>query len=84
MPIHTSPLLCSGAVATALVILGPLALPAPAHAQSAAVLYERAQAREASARKPASPSVDALRTAARTYENIVRRYPTSGYCDNAL
>jgi N-acetylmuramoyl-L-alanine amidase len=74
----------SGAAIAALLVLGSLCLPVPARAQSAATLYERAQARETAARRPAAPAADALRTAARTYENIVRRHPTSGYCDNAL
>jgi N-acetylmuramoyl-L-alanine amidase len=59
-----------------------LAVPAPVSAQTAGTLFERAQAREASALKSASAAT--LRAAATAYENIVRRYPTSGYCDNAL
>jgi N-acetylmuramoyl-L-alanine amidase len=58
------------------------AYPAPAEAQSVAVLFERATAREASARK--NPTVANLRAAVAAYELVVRRYPRSGYCDNAL
>lgn len=58
---------------------------APAQAQSsAATLYERAQVKEEAAVGSARPSADTLREVARSYEAIVRRYPTSGYSDNAL
>lgn len=73
--------------ATGLAIALAVALfawPAAAAAQTAGVLFERAQAREATARAAATPSVEALRTAARSYENVVRRYPKSGFCDDAL
>jgi N-acetylmuramoyl-L-alanine amidase len=70
-------------LAAVLCVLGLAAWPVPAAAQTAGTLYERAQAREASARDGA-PSAATLRSVATSYENIVRRYPTSGYCDNAL
>ena len=57
---------------------------APAAAQTAAVLYERAQAREAALTGRADPPVAELRSVATAYEAIVRRHPTSGYSDNAL
>ncbi|GMV23347.1 MAG: hypothetical protein AMXMBFR57_32960 [Acidimicrobiia bacterium] len=57
-------------------------VPASADAQTAAVLYQRAQTQEASARK--SGTLSALRSAATAYENVVRRHPRSGYCDDAL
>jgi len=57
---------------------------APASAQTAAVLYERAQAREHAMAAAKSPAVESLRALAQSYEAITRRYPTSGYADNAL
>lgn len=68
----------TAAIAAALLWL----VPATAHAQTAAVLYQRAQTQEASARK--SGTLSALRSAATAYENVVRRHPRSGYCDDAL
>jgi N-acetylmuramoyl-L-alanine amidase len=59
-----------------------LALPAAASAQTAGALYERAVKSETDARAAGSPA--ALRSAATAFENIVRRYPRSGFCDNAL
>jgi N-acetylmuramoyl-L-alanine amidase len=59
-------------------------VPARASAQGAATLYERALDREQAARSSGSASLDAIRAIARSYEAIVRRYPGSGYCDNAL
>ena len=58
--------------------------PAPAAAQAAAALYERAEAREAAVRAAGSPDPDTARAAARAYENVVRRHPGNGYTDNAL
>src|SRR5262245_5157623 len=61
------------------------AFPAALRAQTtAAAMYQRAQDREADARKAAPPAVAGLRSAAKSYEALVGRYPTSGYCDNAL
>jgi N-acetylmuramoyl-L-alanine amidase len=70
------------AAAAAVILAG---VPRPARAQTtAASLYERAQAREKEARS-ASPVVPGtLEAVAKSYEAIVRRYPTSGYADNAL
>ena len=68
-------------LACAGVLLGT---PALASAQSAQSLYERAQSREAAARDLPAPALSELRSAARSYENIVRTYWRSGYCDNAL
>src|SRR5262245_49529491 len=56
----------------------------PADAQSPAVRYERALAREKAARAMSGTSVSTLRTIARSYEAIVLAYPKSGYADNAL
>ena len=57
-------------------------VPAAASAQTAGVLYERAQAREATARK--SPTIVGLRAATSAYEQVVKRYPRSGFSDDAL
>jgi N-acetylmuramoyl-L-alanine amidase len=59
-----------------------VAWPVVAEAQTAATLYQRATAREASARK--APTIANLRAAVAAYEQVVLRYPRSGYCDNAL
>ncbi|MEZ5288510.1 MAG: DNA translocase FtsK [Vicinamibacterales bacterium] len=69
--------------------------PPSASAQSARVRYETALEREAAVRgrlekagdPRASERTAILRQVTRavaTYEGIVRRYPTNGYCDNAL
>lgn len=68
--------------ALVLTALAGLALPASAAAQTAGVLYERAQARAATART--SPTVTGLRAAVTAYEQVVLRYPRSGFCDDAL
>jgi len=59
-----------------------LGSPEAASAQTAGVLYERAQTREATARK--SPTVAGLRAATSAYEHVVLRYPRSGFSDDAL
>jgi N-acetylmuramoyl-L-alanine amidase len=62
-----------------------LALPALAAGQpAAATQYERVLLREASAREAAAPALATLRAIATSYEAIVRRYPRSGFSDNAL
>ena len=61
-----------------------LAWPAAASAQSAPALYERALEREQTARAAGAATVDTYRAIARAYEAIVRRFPASAYCDNAL
>ncbi len=60
------------------------ALPAVAAAQGAATLYERTLEREQTARASGTATVESIRAIARSYEAIVRRYPASAYCDNAL
>ena len=65
-----------------LVAWAGLSAPAAASGQTAGVLYERAQAREATARK--SPTVVGLRAATSAYEQVVLRYPRSGFSDDAL
>ena len=69
------------ALASVLIVT---AAPRAAGAQTAEVRYERAMARERDVRDQASPSISTLRSIATAYEMIVRRYPRSGYCDNAL
>lgn len=61
-----------------------LALPGSASAQDAASLYQRARAREDIARKAPAASAATLRSIATAYEAIPRRFPRSGYADNAL
>ncbi|MDH4065900.1 MAG: N-acetylmuramoyl-L-alanine amidase [Acidobacteriota bacterium] len=78
-----------------LALLGVLSAAPSAWAQSAKVRYERALQRESITRTqleaPGTPSAaqraEILRQVtqvATAYEAIVRRFPTSGYCDNAL
>jgi N-acetylmuramoyl-L-alanine amidase len=70
-------------IAAALVALAvtPRVVAAAASAQSQ---YERAMARETSARRSSRTSVTTLRSIAKAYEAVVRAYPRSGYADNAL
>lgn len=67
--------------------------PALAHAQSARTRYDRALGQERHVRRLIEQAEDAGDRAAavkaalrvtRSYEALVRRYPTSGYSDNAL
>ena len=59
--------------------------PVDALAQSAKLLYTRALAKERTLRDaPRRPTLAQMRAAIESYEAIVRRYPTSGYSDNAL
>lgn len=73
---------------TALLTVALLALPAAdlwAQATSARALYNAALARERTLRDNATrPTLQQLRAGVNAYENIVRRFPRSGYCDNAL
>jgi N-acetylmuramoyl-L-alanine amidase len=71
-------------LAAVLAGLAWLALAAPVEAQTAAVRYQRAMAREKAARAATAPSLATRRRVATAYEGIVRAYPRSGYCDNAL
>lgn len=64
------------------LLLAFMLWPVAAHAQTAAVMFERATTREAAARK--SPTTANLRAAVAAYEQLVLRHPRSGYCDNAL
>ena len=69
--------------------------PAPAATASPAsgtpdTLFADASAKEAAVRKalaassPQATLLKAVRTVIADYENVVRRYPASGYCDDAL
>ena len=53
-----------------------------AQAQTAAELYARTQADQQ--QLSATTTADAARRVARSYEAIVREFPASSYCDNAL
>jgi N-acetylmuramoyl-L-alanine amidase len=69
------------------LLLG-LALLGPGLAQAqttAADLYEKASAREQTVRasETGAPLAE-IRSTVQAYELVVRRYPRSGYCDNAL
>lgn len=57
---------------------------APASAQTAEVRYQRAQVRETALREARTPALADLRALATAYEQIPRRFPRSGYADNAL
>ncbi len=62
--------------------------PSPAEAQSARVMYESALAREETVRSQLDRGRQVTRTEILTivtsYERVVRRFPGSGYSDNAL
>ena len=61
-----------------------LAVPIARAADSAQERYREALAAEQALRVEANLTPDAWRAAIRQYEAIVRRFPTSGYSDNAL
>lgn len=68
----------------ALALLVAAARPAQA-ADAARTLYTRALDQERTVRDQANDATAAdIRRVVRAYEQIVRRYPTSGYSDNAL
>jgi N-acetylmuramoyl-L-alanine amidase len=72
------------AVVAVLAMLGAAA-PAAAAADSAESIYSRALGRERELRDDISGATLAqLRWVVRNYESVVRRFPKSGYCDNAL
>jgi N-acetylmuramoyl-L-alanine amidase len=73
--------------ARSIVVLALVAAGAPrAQAQTTAQdLYVQAGERERLVRQASShPTLADLRAAVRAYELVVRRFPRSGYCDNAL
>jgi N-acetylmuramoyl-L-alanine amidase len=68
------------AIAALIVIVVPTEAQA-----SARSMYESAAAREETLRKAsAAASLADIRAAVAAYERVVRRYPASAYCDNAL
>lgn len=68
-----------------LVVVSLCGPAAEAAAQSAQTLYTQALARERSLRDGArKATLKQLRAAVASYETLVRRYPRSGYSDNAL
>lgn len=70
------------AITTLAALLGGGAV---AEAQPVRELYNRALARDRSVRDARQAATKAqLRSAVAAYERVVRRYPKSGYCDNAL
>jgi N-acetylmuramoyl-L-alanine amidase len=71
------------ATITALAAMMLPIIPLPARAaESADSIYTRALARERELRDDATAAD--LRAVVRIYESVVRLYPRSGYCDNAL
>src|SRR5688500_4067493 len=61
------------------------AAPVAAAAESAESIYGRAVGRERELRDDSSgATLTQLRAVVRTYESVVRRFPRSGYADNAL
>ena len=73
-------------VAVCLLVSGCLVgVPVDVSAQSAKTLYTRALDRERTLRDaPKRPTLKELRSAIAAYERLVKRFPTSGYSDNAL
>lgn len=69
-----------------LLVVAALGVPVvEAAAQSAQTLYTRALARERTLRDGArKPTLKQLRAAVNAYEALVRKFPRSGYSDNAL
>ncbi len=51
---------------------------------SARELYTQAVERERAVRDAGTPALDEIRAAIQAYERVVRRFPRSGYTDNAL
>jgi N-acetylmuramoyl-L-alanine amidase len=79
---HPAPFLRRAAAAATLVLL--VCRPDLAFAQNARTLFERAEAREQTVLEAAVPAAATLRSVALAFENVVRRYPTSGFCDDSL
>jgi len=85
----------STAIVVAAMFIGVVALPLRAQPASptslpADTLFADASAKEAAVRKalvtdePLPTLLKAVRTVVADYENVVRHYPTSGFCDDAL
>jgi N-acetylmuramoyl-L-alanine amidase len=68
-----------------IVTVACLLAPRQALAETARDMYTRAMAQERVVRDEANkPTLPQMRRAVALYESLVRRHPTSGYCDNAL
>jgi N-acetylmuramoyl-L-alanine amidase len=73
--------------AAVLILVSAFAIPPAVAAteQDPQVLYTRALARERGLRDGVrKPTLAELRRSVAAYEEVVRRHPASGYCDNAL
>src|SRR3989442_8837820 len=69
----------------ALVVVGGCATAAFANAPTARDMYTRAMALERTVRDESTkPTLAQMRRVVVSYEQIVRKHPSSGYCDNAL
>jgi N-acetylmuramoyl-L-alanine amidase len=67
------------------IVTAACMMPAPAYADGARDMYNRAMAQERGLRDEGSnPTAVQMRRVVSSYESLVRRYPASGYCDNAL
>jgi len=77
-------------ISTALILLACAAAYLSAAVPPVRTMYDDASAKERAVRKAlADPDMtdvvlNAVREAVATYESLVRHYPTSSYCDNAL
>jgi N-acetylmuramoyl-L-alanine amidase len=68
-----------------MLVLAMLGAPLQAAAQSARDLYTRALGRERAIRDAGhDPTAREIRSVIAAYEGVARRFPTSGYSDNAL
>jgi hypothetical protein len=73
-----------GAILLLAIALAP-AGPAVADSPTARTMYTRALEQERELRDAArQPTLPKLRRTVNAYDTIVRRFPASGYCDNAL
>lgn len=66
------------------VLCSAMAVPSARAADSAQELYRDALVKEHALREAANPPPSDWHAVIRAYEAVVRRYPTSGYSDNAL
>ena len=85
--IFERPMQTMSKLASLLLVVAAFAGPGAhtASAQSARSLYTKAIARERAVRDAdRDPSLRQLRATIAAYESLVRRYPASAYCDNAL
>ena len=74
-----------GALITAACLVLAPALSAAGRPETPRELYTRALAQERQVRDDAThPTLAQMRRVIALYESLVRKHPTSGYCDNAL